>query len=92
VEEVARRFPVRNIVLFAGAARVKYRGPFHLTTNAADAIATAQAFPQARFFPIHHQGWEHFTESQQDLAAAFASAGLTDRLRPLQLGVPVELT
>ena len=91
VAEVARRFPVRSIVLFAGAACVKLRGPFHLTMNIKDSIATAQAFPQARIYPVHHQGWEHFTESQQDLIAAFAAAGLSDRLHPLELGISVEL-
>lgn len=91
VAEVARRFPVRSVVLFAGAACVRLRGPFHLTMNAQDAVATAQAFPRARIYPVHHQGWEHFTENQQDLAEAFARAGLSERLRPLELGVPVDL-
>ena len=91
VAEVARRFPVRSVVLFAGAACVKLRGPFHLTMNAKDAVATAQDFPQARIYPVHHQGWEHFTENQQDLVTAFAHVGLSERLHPLELGVPVEM-
>ena len=91
VAEVARRYPVRSVVLFAGAACVKLRGPFHLTMNTKDAIATAHAFPQAQIYPVHHQGWEHFTENQQDLVAAFAEAGLSGQLRPLELGVPVEM-
>jgi L-ascorbate metabolism protein UlaG (beta-lactamase superfamily) len=91
VEEVARRFPVRSVVLFAGAACVLLRGPFHLTMNTKDAIATARAFPKAQIYPVHHQGWEHFTESQQDLVAAFTGAGLSERLHPLELGMPVEM-
>jgi hypothetical protein len=59
--------------------------------NTKDAIATAHAFPQAQIYPVHHQGWEHFTENQQDLVAAFAEAGLSGQLRPLELGVPVEM-
>jgi L-ascorbate metabolism protein UlaG (beta-lactamase superfamily) len=90
--EVARRFTVRSIVLFAGAAYIKFRGPFHLTMNATDAVATARAFPQATLYPVHHQGWEHFTESQQDLVDAFAQANLSDRLHPLELGIPVEIS
>lgn len=46
--------------------------------NYDDAIATARAFPRALIFPVHHQGWEHFTETLDDLAAAFARAGLSD--------------
>jgi L-ascorbate metabolism protein UlaG (beta-lactamase superfamily) len=91
VAEVAQRYPVRSVILFAGAACVKLRGPFHLTMNTKDAIATARAFPQAHIYPVHHQGWEHFTENQQDLVAAFAAAGLSERLHPLELGVPVKL-
>lgn len=91
VAEVARRYPVRSVILFAGAACVKLRGPFHLTMNTKDAIATAHAFPQAQIYPVHHQGWEHFTENQQDLMAAFAAASLSERLHPLELGTPVEL-
>lgn len=91
VAEVARRFAVRSIMLFAGAARVQGRGAFHLTMNCDDAIATARAFPRALIFSVHHQGWEHFTETQEDLAAAFARAGLPERLRRLEPGIPTTL-
>ncbi len=30
---------------------------------------------------LHFEGWEHFSESREDIAAAFARAGLADRLR-----------
>jgi L-ascorbate metabolism protein UlaG (beta-lactamase superfamily) len=90
VAEVARRFAVRSVVLFAGAARLKGRGAFDLTMNCDDAIATARAFPHAHIFPVHHQGWEHFTESQQDLADAFSRAGLSCRLHRLEMGIPTE--
>lgn len=91
VEEVARRFSVAAIVLFAGAARVKARGPDALTMTHEDALATAAAFPGALIFPVHHNGWEHFSESQQTLKDAFAQAGMIHRLRPLEPGVPVEM-
>jgi L-ascorbate metabolism protein UlaG (beta-lactamase superfamily) len=88
VAEVARRFSVRAILLFAGAARIAARGPEHLTMNHDDAIATARAFPLARIFPVHHQGWEHFSESQQTLLDAFTAAGMAERIEPLFAGVP----
>ena len=31
--------------------------------------------------PLHFEGWEHVSESREDIAAAFARAGLVDRLR-----------
>jgi len=89
VAEVARRFPVKAILLFAGAARVAARGPDPLTMDHNDAVATARAFPHAHIFPVHHHGWEHFSEDQQTLVEAFAPNGLADRLQPLQAGVPV---
>lgn len=86
VAEVARRYSIAAIVLFAGAARLKARGPAALTMTAEDAVRTARQFPQARIFPVHHSGWEHFSESQQDLIDAFRVHGLTERLRPLEPG------
>jgi L-ascorbate metabolism protein UlaG (beta-lactamase superfamily) len=88
VAEVARRFSVHAILLFAGAARIAARGPEHLTMNQDDAIATARAFPLARIFPVHHQGWEHFSESQQTLLDAFTAAGMAEWIEPLFAGVP----
>lgn len=55
--------------------------PANLTFSAAEAVAAARAFPHALIVPLHFEGWEHFTESQEDVAGAFAAAGLADRLR-----------
>jgi L-ascorbate metabolism protein UlaG (beta-lactamase superfamily) len=86
VAEVARRFAVKAIVLFAGAAQIKARGPAHLTMNHEDAVAMARAFPDAQIFPVHHHGWEHFSENQQTLIEAFRANGILERLRPLDPG------
>jgi L-ascorbate metabolism protein UlaG (beta-lactamase superfamily) len=79
--EVARRFPVRVAVLFTGAARVKEVGPAALTLTAADAVAATRAFGDALIVPLHFEGWAHFSESREDLEQAFATAGLSGRLR-----------
>jgi L-ascorbate metabolism protein UlaG (beta-lactamase superfamily) len=91
VAEVAHRFPIVAVVLFAGAAQIKARGPVHLTMNSEDALSAALAFPNARFFPVHHHGWRHFSQSQQTLIDAFAQHGLSARLRPLTPGIPQSL-
>jgi len=57
-----------------------------------DAIETAHAFPQARIIGVHNDGWQHFTESQADLAQAFTMLGLASRLQSLGPGQPVRLT
>jgi L-ascorbate metabolism protein UlaG (beta-lactamase superfamily) len=89
VEEVARRSHPAFILLFAGAAQP--RGPFDVTMNTNDAIETAASFPQARIIPLHHEGWEHFTQSTEDLKKAFGYVGLENRLQILQPGEPTRL-
>jgi L-ascorbate metabolism protein UlaG (beta-lactamase superfamily) len=91
VADVAQRFDVTAIVLFAGAARVPSRTPEHLTMNVEDAIATARAFPKARIFPVHHHGWKHFSENLQSLVDGFVKAGLSDRLQPMMPGDSADL-
>lgn len=90
VEEVAKRYDVGLALVFTGAAQT--RGPISLTMTADDALATARAFPRATIAAVHHQGWAHFTQSQDDVIAAFAAAGMADRLRPLELGKPATLS
>ena len=91
VAEVARRFAVGVVVLFAGAAQT--RGPFHLTMDTNDAIETAHTFPAALIVPIHHDGWAHLTQDGADLEQAFTALGLRSRLQMLKPGVamPIDL-
>lgn len=90
VAEVGRRFDVRVAVLFTGAAEP--RGRFHMTMDTNDAIAVANAFPDATVVAIHNEGWRHYTESQDDLAAAFRAFGIGDRLMLLEPGVPMKVS
>lgn len=78
VAEVAQRFKVGIVLLFAGA--VQTRGPFNLTMNVNDAIETAHAFPDAAIVPVHCDGWKHFTQNRDDLANAFKALGIEHRL------------
>lgn len=89
VAEVARRYDPRLVILFAGSA--KPRGAFHLTMDSNDAMETANAFPRATVVAVHTEGWGHFTESQADLAAAFRTLGIGDRLLHLAPGTPTEI-
>lgn len=89
VAEVARRFQPRLVVPFAGSA--KTRGSFHLTMDVNDVLETAAVFPGARIAPVHTDGWAHFTESGEELARAFSSFKVDDRLVRLEPGVPTSL-
>jgi len=79
--EVARRYDPAVVLLFAGAART--RGPFYLTMDTNDAVEVAVAFSRSAIVPVHHAGWAHFSQSQDDLIEAFAAVGISGRLRPV---------
>jgi L-ascorbate metabolism protein UlaG (beta-lactamase superfamily) len=86
VAEVGRRFPISIAVLFMGAARVAEVGPWNLTFTAEEGIQFANAFPQATIVPLHFEGWQHFSESREEIARAFQKAGLESRLQWLDPG------
>jgi L-ascorbate metabolism protein UlaG (beta-lactamase superfamily) len=88
LNEIRERFHIDRAILFMGAARVPEVGPSHLTMSAADGIQFARAFRAPVIVPLHYEGWQHFSESRQDIAAAFAKAGLDHRLRWLRPGLP----
>jgi L-ascorbate metabolism protein UlaG (beta-lactamase superfamily) len=79
--EVAKRFDPAAVLLFAGAART--RGPFRLTMDTNDAVEAAAAFPRAAIIPIHHAGWAHFSQSQDDIVQTFTTLQMSGRLRPV---------
>jgi len=84
--EVARRYQPNLVVAFAGAAEP--RGAFDVTMDSNDVIEAAHAFPGATIIGVHNHGWAHFTESAADLAGAFATLGIANRLATLELGRP----
>jgi L-ascorbate metabolism protein UlaG (beta-lactamase superfamily) len=94
VEEiVAEHGPFDAVVLFAGGAQVPEAwGPdVDLTLDAAGAVEAARLLGDAPIVPIHQEGWAHFTVPPAELEAAFADAGLGDRLRPVRPGETVSL-
>jgi hypothetical protein len=88
VEEVARRFHVRTAVLFMGAAVVPQVGSAHLTMTAQEGVLAAMVFKHAFIVPLHHAGWEHFTESRDNIEQAFDAADLQARLFWPEPGIP----
>jgi L-ascorbate metabolism protein UlaG (beta-lactamase superfamily) len=94
VEAIVRMHgPFDAAVLFAGNAQVPERwGPdVPLTLTPEAAVEAAQLLDPAIVVPIHQEGWAHFTSGPDDLAAAFAGAGLASRLRPVAPGETVVL-
>ncbi len=80
VRDVAERFDIVAAILFMGAAKVRAAGDWPLTFTAAGAVEAARAMPRAAIVPLHFEGWEHFSETRGDIAAAFEAANLAQRL------------
>jgi L-ascorbate metabolism protein UlaG (beta-lactamase superfamily) len=86
VRAVAERTgPIDVAVLFAGAARTALIDG-NLTLTAEDAAEAARILGVRTVVPVHAEGWAHFTQGVDDLVAAYADAGLADRLHVLSPG------
>ncbi|BBX38991.1 hypothetical protein X011_04750 [Mycobacterium tuberculosis variant microti OV254] len=93
VGEVADRVGDIDVaVLFAGAATVpsKERGR-PLTLTSARAAAAAEVLGAQTVIPAHVDGWAHFTEGGNEIAAAFDQAGLKRVLRTAAPGEWIDL-
>jgi L-ascorbate metabolism protein UlaG (beta-lactamase superfamily) len=75
-----RAGPVDVAILFAGAARTALLGDAYLTLTSAQAAEAARILGATQVVPLHFDSWAHFTEGGDQLLAAFAQAGLADRL------------
>lgn len=90
VVEIAERVGRIDVaVLFTGAANVGRFGDVDLTLNARTAVHAARALGDAVIVPVHAEGWHHFSETRERLAREFGYAGMSDRLRVPEAGVPL---
>ncbi|MFF1294697.1 MULTISPECIES: MBL fold metallo-hydrolase [unclassified Streptomyces] len=82
VKEIAEQFaPVDTAVLFLGGARMAFAfdGAL-LTLDSAQGAEAARILGARRVVPAHFDSWAHFKEGRNEIEAAFAEAGLADRL------------
>jgi L-ascorbate metabolism protein UlaG (beta-lactamase superfamily) len=88
VRRIVERFgPIELAVLFVGGASIPARfDGAYLTLSNAGAVEAARVLDARAVVPVHFDGWAHFSESGEDLRAAFAAAGLGDRLKLLEPG------
>ncbi len=85
VRDIAERVgPVDTAVLFAGAARTPFFDGALVTLDGAMAAEAARILGARRIVAAHCDSWGHFTEGRDEVVAAFAAAGLADRLQPGQ--------
>ncbi|MBT2490164.1 MBL fold metallo-hydrolase [Streptomyces sp. ISL-96] len=82
VKGIAERFaPVDTALLFAGAPRFSdvFDGGL-IVLDSPQAAEAAKILDAGRVVPVHYDSWAHFTEGRDELVAAFAAAGLADRV------------
>ena len=82
VSEIASRFePIDVAVLFAGAVQLPQRFDGAYLTLSSDLAAQASVILGApTVIPLHFEGWAHFTQGADQLRAAFAGNGVSERL------------
>jgi len=91
VREVPERLTVSLAVLHLGGVRFPLSGPVRYTMNAAEAVELSGLLAPRTIVPIHYEGWKHFREGRDAAVAAFAAAGLADRVHWLEPAVPADL-
>jgi len=82
VRAIAERLgPIELAVLFAGGVSLPHRfDGAYLTLSAQAAAEAAQILGARAVVPVHYEGWAHFTQGADELRAAFAQAGIAERL------------
>jgi L-ascorbate metabolism protein UlaG (beta-lactamase superfamily) len=82
VRTIAERIgPVDVAILFAGAVQLAHRFDGAYLTLSSDFAAEAAKILGAQVvFPVHYEGWTHFTQGEETLRSSFAGCGIRDRL------------
>ena len=92
VRAIASRGPVDVLIAHVGAVRFpRITGPARFTMNAAEVVELARLSGARLIVPVHTGGWTHFREGLPALVDTFSAAGLGDRLRIPEPGVPLSL-
>jgi L-ascorbate metabolism protein UlaG (beta-lactamase superfamily) len=93
VREIAQRAgPIELAVLFAGGVSIPHRfDGDYLTLSAERAAQAAEVLGARANVVLHFEGWAHFTQGADELRAAFAAAGIADRLVVPERGEPVSV-
>jgi L-ascorbate metabolism protein UlaG (beta-lactamase superfamily) len=82
VREIATHVgQVHTAVIFAGAARTPFFDGALVTVDGALAAEAAQILGACHVVPAHTDSWAHLTETREQFEAAFAAAGLGDRIQ-----------
>jgi L-ascorbate metabolism protein UlaG (beta-lactamase superfamily) len=93
LRQAAERLDVDVAILHLGVVRFPITGPVTYSMSARDAIQLCDRMQPRVAIPVHYDGWAHFSEDDDPVrsAVAAAPAGIRDRFRILEAGVPIDL-
>jgi L-ascorbate metabolism protein UlaG (beta-lactamase superfamily) len=92
VRAIADRLgPFDISLLFAGAAKTALFDGALLTLGSDQAAEAARMLGDGPVIVLHFEGWAHFSQGADTVRAAFAQAGLSQRLRLPAMGEVMEL-
>lgn len=83
--------PLGVAIVHLGAARFWPTGPARYTMDAREAAAAIREIDVRTVVPIHYEGWTHFKQGREAVEDEFDRAGVSERVRWLQPGQPMEL-
>lgn len=86
VRQLAQRHRVGAAFLHLGAGRFGTTGRIHYTFTAEEGRRTVEYLNPQSCYPIHYEGWSHFSEGRKEIERAFAGTEAASRLRWLTPG------
>jgi L-ascorbate metabolism protein UlaG (beta-lactamase superfamily) len=93
LRDTAERLDVDVAVVHLGAVRFGITGPVRYTMGAREAVELCELARPRVAVPVHYEGWSHFSEGRDAIAAQLAAAprDVQDRFRFVPLGEAVAL-
>ena len=91
IEEVAQRFTISVAMFHLGRASFPITGPIRFTMDVKDGVKAAQVLNPRTIIPIHYEGWKHFREGRSIIENGFSAAGLSNKVRWLNIGEATEI-
>jgi L-ascorbate metabolism protein UlaG (beta-lactamase superfamily) len=88
LDRIGDMFSIGVAVLHLGAAKFAIVGDQMISMDSESASRFAASLAADVVVPVRFSSWEHFTETEDEIWASFAGAGMTDRVKWLTPGVP----
>ena len=74
VRAVPTRHRIGTMIMHLGCVRFPITGPARYTMDAAAAVELCRVTAARTVVPVHYEGWQHFRQPPEEVAAAFSAA------------------